>query len=128
VHQVETLRAALDIVCPAIVVHGGCIDKTGKPSGADHLAHQHAVENGWWCQPLKAPWRFGAKSGPIRNAAMVAYAVALAKGLDMRIVCLRFAGGRGTASCAKIATTAGVDVVDGMDLGAVRDWVEAGAD
>jgi hypothetical protein len=90
--------ARLDALRPKVreVVCGGC-------SGADLDGELWAARHGIAVAYFPAHWQdHGRSAGPKRNAAMAAYADAVAL----------FPGGKGTESMAKEAAKAGIHVFD----------------
>ncbi len=82
-----------------VIVHGAC------PSGADQIADEWAVRNGYPVERYLADWgHYGASAGPRRNNEMVA------RGAD---VCLAFNynASKGTKQCARKAEEAGIHTV-----------------
>ena len=114
---------ALDALAPDVLV-------TGSASGADSLAEQWAEFRAVWSVRLPvcaSLWRrHGPPAGPARNRLMcrtvdgLVYSMATAA-RPARAVCIAFPGGKGTANMRKEARET-MDVLDGMDLDAVRVW------
>lgn len=76
-----------------VLYHGGC-------SGADYLASCWALENGLMTKTFKADWKtHGKAAGPRRNDDMLNTAL----GSGHKVFLIAFPGGRGTASCKRLA-------------------------
>jgi hypothetical protein len=81
-----------------VIIHGGA-------KGADSLAGQFANKAGINNTEFKADWKqYGLKAGYIRNKTM------LDEGKPHLVVA--FPGGKGTAMMVKLATDAGVEVLN----------------
>ena len=78
---------------------------TGGGRGADNLADEYAGMRGVDLRVFGADWiRYGRSAGPRRNADMIAQSGA--------VLCIAFAGGRGTADIVRRARKAGIEVLE----------------
>jgi hypothetical protein len=85
---------------------------TGMADGADTLAYQWAQKHGVNTICYPADWKtFGKRAGYLRNKQMLDCLLeAKEEGEDVLVVA--FPGGKGTAMMVKLATEAGVEVVE----------------
>ena len=82
---------------PFAFIHGEC-------SGADELAKEWAMKNGYTAIGVPANWDFyGKAAGPLRNGAMIEFCEP-----DMVVA---FPGGRGTQEMIRLAEKAGLYVM-----------------
>ncbi len=79
---------------------------SGHARGADSLAEKYAAENGLRVKVFPAEWqKYGRAAGPIRNKAMLEYAME-----DTPVVAAFWDGkSRGTGNMLKLAEKAGVE-------------------
>jgi len=83
---------------------GGC-------SGADVLAKEWALINGLMTKTFWADWAtHGKAAGPVRNERMLL----AAKNSGNKVVVVAFTGGRGTASCVRLAKKFNLTVVQAL--------------
>lgn len=76
---------------------------SGGAPGADRAGELYAMTSGFPVKTFLADWAaLGRAAGPIRNKAMAEYADAV----------VLFPGGRGTASMAREAEIAGIEIFD----------------
>lgn len=94
----NTIDSVLDLICPAVVIHGGA-------RGADSLAGRWAREtHGVVEETFPADWdKHGKAAGPIRNQQM------LDEGRPNLVVA--FPGGAGTADMVRRSRSAGLLVL-----------------
>ena len=97
--NMERVFQELDTLGPDLIIEGGAL-------GADAHARKWAVERGVSYGIFPANWtKHDKAAGPLRNSTMVTVVKALGE-LGWKCTVLAFPGGRGTASCASIATDA----------------------
>lgn len=78
---------------------------SGGARGVDSDGEKWAEKNGYTVKRFPADWdAYGSAAGPMRNAAMAAYADAL----------IAFKGGKGTANMVKQARAKGLQVFEVM--------------
>ena len=100
----ELLFAALRVIEPDVVVHGGA-------SGADTAVDVWARQRGVPCLRWPAQWgEKGMAAGPKRNAEMVDLVAQLSAKNDVML--LRCPGGAGTEDCERRAREKGLRVVE----------------
>ena len=96
----------LNFIRPKLIYHGDC-------TGADTLAQKWATENNVKTKRYPVTpkeWAtLGKKAGPLRNDKMLSDA-----GFDAMVIA--FPGGRGTASCIKLAIAKNMMVMRVEDL------------
>lgn len=99
----STVDRTLTGESPDMVVHGCALGADGM---AAQWAHRHVLPQ----VRFPARWqKHGKQAGPMRNAAMVAFAAQLAD-LSHEVRVVAFPGGRGTADCVSRAHAVGLDV------------------
>lgn len=92
----DLVFSVLDEIRPAVVIEGAA-------SGADHHAHNWAINRGRLNETYAANWRLHGKgAGPLRNQRMID------EGKPDLVVA--FPGGRGTADMVRRAKAAGIPV------------------
>ena len=84
------------------MVHGAARGAEGEP-GADLIAARFALFTGARTEPHPADWGRWLRTGPERNARMVA------AGADV-VLAFPLPGSRGTWSCVRLALAAGLEV------------------
>lgn len=95
--DVTKVHFTLDQFNPDIIIHGDC-------RGADKIAKEWAIKNKKQHIPYPYPSQYGKAGGPIRNEHMCS------DHPDATLVA--FSGGRGTASCIRIAKKLGLKVFE----------------
>lgn len=98
------VRAAVVCDTAAIFYVGDC------KTGVDKITRDFLQQHGCAYNVYAAEWhKYGRFAGPRRNKMMINTAVS---NTDDTIICVAFAGGRGTASCIRYARDAGVRVLE----------------